>query len=158
MPFVAQQAPVQPLGWNFYPYVGEDIDHPIPEPPTHLVVDYWNALADREDWARHEAQKAIREQTDAVEAERAQRPTPDSPQTLETDEERERRIQGLLAENRHVMEEARRRLAEAMSAVCSGSPSVDELLALPERIFRAFDQYLVEELNPEGSGGNGSSN
>jgi predicted nucleic acid-binding Zn-ribbon protein len=52
----------------------------------------------------------------------------------------------------------RRRSAEIYSAVCSGTPSADQLEQLPHRVFAAFANWVTEEfLNPEAVTGAGNA-
>lgn len=126
------------IAYNFDKWLPEDQRkgrQVVPEPSTEQVVTFWN------DWnaAYQRAREAAMRAT-------AEFGTPPEGETTEQREDRmlaeEAAAQGAAAK---LMED---RIA-IVSAACSGTPSEDELKALPFRVRRGFEAYLAGKLGPE---------
>ena len=58
-------------------------------------------------------------------------------------------VQGALGEAQTGDSDAARTVLEAVAALCSGKPSVEELSQLPPRIGNEFAQYLLGAFSPK---------
>lgn len=137
--FIAAES-VESLEFDFRPWVQSN--GTIPEPSSKKVSEFMKTLSNiyRAEYER--ARKASR-----TEAEPKGR-TKKTKQEVDSEA-----IQRMMEEiDGDVQEQASERLFEAISEVCSGVVTVEDLTGLPFRIVRSFSGWLVGELqNPEGS-------
>jgi hypothetical protein len=103
----------------------------IPEPSTEQMAQFYTDLA-----------RLAQRQLDLGRAE------PEVPED-ETPEQRDVRLEGQLAEAQRVGLEMEHERSQIYAAVCSDTPTADELLALPHRVRRSFYGYLSRMLSPE---------
>lgn len=66
----------------------------------------------------------------------------------EKPEERDARLRKDLLDGLHRSTETLARRREIIAALCSGTPSLTELEALPHRILNAFESYMMAAINP----------
>lgn len=118
---------VEALEYTLLPYV--DSKGVIPEPSTLQVQAFMNAQATERERLRKELAG------------------------LPDDEPLEATLKRLGSKQ---VEAAVKRNAQMYAALCSGTPSAEELAALPHRIFAAFAAWVSEQiLNPEAVSGAG---
>ena len=118
------------LAYNFDKWTGQIRGKVlIPEPSEQQVTDFF-----REWWTLIEKNRTWD----------GEKPAED-----ETPEQRDERLERdfVAQQNAALAVTARRR--ELLSEVCSGTPSVEELEALPHRVQRAFIGYIMRMLDPQ---------
>ena len=67
----------------------------------------------------------------------------------ETSEERHLRLSAMLTSLYDAATASLTERAELLSAACSGTPSTEEILALPARVRMAFEAYVIGKFDPE---------
>jgi hypothetical protein len=129
MPGFNAESVVEPLEFTLKPYA--EASGVIPEPSTLQVQAYMNAV-------RLENERIRKEITG-----------------IPDDEPLEKTLKRMGPKQ---VEESIRRNSEIYSALCSGTPSAEDLAKLPHRVFAAFTAWLSKEmLDPEAVTGAGDA-
>ncbi len=121
---------LEPLDYDFSAFGGPV--GVIPEPSSGAVKDYFRAMKNLAKEARKfkDIEAKLGNIDDVSDEELAERMA-----TIDEAEEG--------------ADELQRAQKEALAALCSNTPSFDELDRLPFRIFTAFNKWLVGEINPK---------
>jgi hypothetical protein len=137
-------AEVEALDYDFAPHAPL-VKGVTPEPSDKLIGQYWKGYG-----------KLIREHARLLEEWQTKLDTVDQLPS-ETEAQRELRMEARRkldeqfeawqGERAEVMRSERIRL---VAEVCSQKPSVEELVALPGRVYDGFEQYMQGELTPKG--------
>ena len=128
---------VDEIAYNFDKWLPDELKGGrvvVPEPSTERVIAFWREWQAAFTHARRASEKVTEEYPERDD---------------ETPDERDDRIMAREAAGQEVAARLIADRTQVLSDVCSGTPSVETLNALPHRIRRAFEGYIAGKIGPE---------